>query len=357
VTSPTYGVELVHSVTELAKVAQGELFGDGSVSVFGVAELARAKVGDITYAVNDRYIKQLAVSSVSAAVVPRGAHTKLNVSIPLIEVDNPYWSFAQILAEFAPEIPTRETRVHNSAIIAENVKLASSATVGPHTVIEGNVCIGENATIGAGCYLGYGASIGENCLLHPNVVIREFCTVGANVIINSGTVIGSDGYGFAERDGEYHKIPQIGIVEIEDDVEIGSLVCVDRATIGKTIIGRGSKLDNLIQIGHNCEIGAHCAIVSQVGLSGSTIVGEHCRFAGQSATSGHLTIGAHSTVAARGVVVRDLAEGSFVSGFPARPHAEERKISAALPRLPDLLKRLRSLEKRLESFDSGDTHQ
>ena len=342
------------STSELAEIALGTLFGSGDVKISGVAEIANATANDITYAVNKKYVEKLVGNEAGAAIVPRGTAKEVDLKMPLIEADNPYFSFAQLLKTFAPYVPKPAEAIHPTAIIDESAKIGENVIIGPYAVIAGNTTIGDNSHIGPGVYVGYSCVVGENCHLHHNVSIREFCTIGNRVIIHGGTIIGTDGYGFAHFQGQYHKIPQIGIVEVQDDVEIGSLVCIDRATIGKTIIGKGTKMDNLIQIGHNVELGENCALVSQVGISGSTKVGANCRFAGQAATSGHLSIGAGTTVAARGVAVKDIPAGSFVSGFPARPHKEERKIMASLPKLPTLLRRMAKLERKLAELEPED---
>ena len=335
------------TTARLAELAGGRLVGRGDVVIRGVAEIGSASADDVTYAVNRTYLKRLATTKAGAVIIPQGSATDLDLHVPLIEARNPYWSFAQLLRAFAPVVPPHNEGIHPTAVVADDVELGDGVVVGPLAVIDRNVRIGPGSTIGAGCFIGYGTRVGSHVLLHPGVIVREFTVMGDRTIVHGGSVIGSDGYGFVEEGGRYEKIPQIGHVEIGDDVEIGSLVTIDRATIGTTIIGSGSKLDNLIQIGHNVEIGEHCALVAQVGISGSTIIGDHCRFAGQSATSGHLTIGPRSSVAARGVITHDLPPGSFVSGFPAKPHAEARRISAAQTKLPELLRRVAELERRL----------
>lgn len=344
----------VYTIEEIAQFTSGTIFGPSDVEIHGAAEVTSASSGDITYAVNEQYIQKLFDGKASAAIVPKGAKEKHDFSMTIIEAENPYWSFAQVLRLFAPKVPLPEKNIHDSASVSSDVSLGSDVVIGANVVIDSGVKIGKGSYIGAGTHIGASCTIGNDCKIHSNVSIREFCSLGNRVIIQSGSVIGSDGYGYVQHKGAYHKIPQIGIVEIQDDVEIGSLVCIDRATIGKTIIGKGTKMDNLIQIGHNVELGEHCAIVSQVGISGSTKVGSNCRFAGQSATSGHLSIGKESTIAARGVVVKDLPPKSFVSGFPAKPHGEERKIIASLPRLPTMVKRLSKLERRVQELEQSN---
>jgi UDP-3-O-[3-hydroxymyristoyl] glucosamine N-acyltransferase len=327
---------------QLAAVAEGELLGDPETVITGVAEIDKASSGDITYAVNDSYLRQL---KTAAAVIVPWSVTALDR--PIIRARNPYWSFAQILKVFAPKNPCWNRAISPQAYVAKSAQIGKDVTIRPFAVIEDDVKIGDRCIIDAGVYVGHGTEMGEDCILHPRVTVAPRSVLGRAVEIQSGSVIGSDGYGYVPKDGQHHKIPQIGIVVLEDGVEIGAGVTIDRATVGRTVIGAGSKIDNLVQIGHNCEIGPRCLIVAQSGLSGSTKTGADCRFAGQTGTTGHLRLGNNCTVAARGVVNRDLPDNSFVSGFPAKPHNEEKRIQVAMRRLPELLKRLRSLEARL----------
>ena len=332
---------------QAATLIDGTLFGDADKVIEGVAEIDSAGPLEITYAVNKHYVKRVADSRAGVVIVPAGTPPELTGNRTSIAVANPYWGFARILRFFHRPSPPSWEGVHPSAILANGVVIGTGTSIGPFTVVEENARIGDNCRLGSCCFIGPGTIIGNDSCIYPNVVLREHTIVGSRVIIHAGSIIGSDGYGFVQEGERYEKIPQMGHVEIGDDVEIGSLVTIDRATLGKTVIGSGCKLDNLIQIGHNVELGEHCALVAQVGISGSTVVGHHCRFAGQSATSGHLSVGPHSSVAARGVVTQDLPAGSFVSGFPARPHGEAQRIAVAQGRVPSLLRRVAELERRL----------
>lgn len=337
----------------LAEVAEGELQGgDPDLQIHGVAEIDKAEAGQITYAVNDRYAQRLTESRAAAVVVPLSLDMKVEKA--LIKAENPYWSFAKILEIFSPDVEGWEDRVHPSAVVHPGAQLADDVQLGPNVTIEADVHIGSGTVLEAGCFVGNGSVIGSDCRIFPNVTIRHHSVLGNRVIIQSGTVVGGDGYGFVFKNGAHYKIPQIGNVVIEDDVEIGCNVTIDRATIGQTRLERGVKVDNLVQIGHNVIVGSHSLLVSQVGISGSTQIGKNCRFAGQSAAAGHLKIGDGTTVAARGAVTKNLSEGSFVSGFPAKPHSQEKRIMAAVPRLPDLLRRVRELERQIAEL-SEDT--
>jgi UDP-3-O-[3-hydroxymyristoyl] glucosamine N-acyltransferase len=231
--------------------------------------------------------------------------------------------------------------------VAASAVVGAGATVAPCAVVGEGAVIGERAVIGACCVLAAGASIGEDTVLHANVVVEEGCRVGARCVVHAGVVIGSDGFGFATVAGEHRKVPQVGIVVVEDDVELGANVCIDRAALGETRIGRGTKVDNLVQIGHNVRIGEHSLIVAQSGISGSTKLGHHVVMAGQSGAAGHLTLGDGTTVAAQSAVMHDTPPGAVISGSPARPLRDHQRAMAGLYRLDELRKRVRALEEAL----------
>ncbi|MDI6642137.1 MAG: UDP-3-O-(3-hydroxymyristoyl)glucosamine N-acyltransferase, partial [Elusimicrobiota bacterium] len=231
-----------------------------------------------------------------------------------------------------------EIGIHQTAIISKSAKLGENVTIGPYTIIEADVSVGENTVISANCYIGRNSTIGKKCFIYPQVVIRENVTIGNEVIIHSGTVIGSDGFGYFKMQENTHmlthiKIPQIGTVEIEDNVEIGACVTIDRATTGKTVIGSGTKIDNLVQIGHNVKIGKNCIIVSQAGIAGSVKIGNNVTIAGQAGIKDHIIIGDGAVVAAQSGVIGDVKHGEIVSGYPARPHKEALKVQAFINKL------------------------
>jgi UDP-3-O-[3-hydroxymyristoyl] glucosamine N-acyltransferase len=234
------------------------------------------------------------------------------------------------------------------------VVLGAGVTIGPLVAIVSGSRIGDDTVIAAGCMLGQGVEVGAGCYLHPRVVIEDGCRLGDRCTLHAGVVIGSDGYGFATVAGVHHKVPQVGCVVLEDDVELGANVCVDRATLGETRIGRGTKVDNLVQIAHNVKVGEGCLLVSQVGISGSTELGHHVTMAGQSGAAGHLKIGDQVVVGAKSAVYKSIPAGAFVTGIPAQPHREWLRSNAGLRRLDSLRQRIAALEEELARLQQGE---
>lgn len=330
---------------ELAKLVGGEVVGDAEVVIKGVASLEEAKEGDITFCVNHKYLPLLFKTRASAIIVDKNFPEN---GKPMIRADNPYSAVAKILNLLKEE--KKEDQIHPTAVIGKNVEIGKGVSIGAYAVIEEGVRIGEKTVISAHTYIGKKAIIGKETFIHPRVTIGERVVIGNKVVIESGTVIGSEGFGYYEENNRYHKIPHLGTVIIEDEVEIGANVTIDRATLGKTWIKRGTKIDNLVQIAHNVTIGENCIIVAQVGISGSVKIGDGVILAGQVGVCDHLTIGEGVKVAARSVVTKDIPPHSFVSGYPARDHKEERKIKASLPRLPSLLKEIQEIKKKLNTL-------
>ena len=333
---------------EIADQVKGKIAGDPDVEITGVNGIREAQPGQITFLANPRYQPDLKETCASAVVVSK---LLKDLSIPMIVVENPYYAFAQIVKFFhAP--PYQPLGVSRQAVIGSKVVMGRDVSIHPLAVIGNRARIGDRATIYPGSYLGEEVEIGDDTLIYPNVTIRERVRIGKRVIIHSGTVIGSDGFGFATHQGRHEKIPQIGTVIIEDDVEIGSNVSVDRATLGKTVIKRGTKIDNLVQIAHNVVIGEDCLLVAQVGISGSTEIGHHVTLAGQVGLVGHIRIGDHVIVGAKSGVSNDLQSRSVVSGIPVMDHKNWLKTQAVLPHLPELRKRIMALEERVKKLDS-----
>ena len=330
------------SLRELADLVEGKIEGDGSVKVKGVTKVEDAKKGEITLAVSEKFLYKARQSQASAVIVPLGVK---DFSKPVIQVKNPRLAFAQILELFAPQSP-RFSGIHPTALIGVNVHMGNDVTVGPYTVLGDGVELADDVYVSSGVYLGNNVEIGKGSFIHPRVTILDDTIVGEKVIIHSGTVIGSDGFGFAKKeDGSYYKIPQVGRVVIEDEVEIGANVAIDRATIGETRIGSGCKIDNLVHIAHNVTLGRNVAIVGLVGISGSSTIGDGVILAGQAGVTDHVRVGNNTIVAAKSGVTKDIGPNEFVSGFPARPHSKQKRVKAIINRLPQLLERLKKLEE------------
>ncbi len=337
------------SVADISRLIKGELIGDGELLVSGFSGIKEAKKNELTFLSNPKYEPLLADTQAGVILVPR------QTSCPgktLIRVDNPSLSFTEVLNHFLKGAPDYKPKgIHPTAIIAPGVTLGKEVAVGAHAVIEEGAFIGDNTVIYANAYVGHEVQLGSDCLIYPQVVLREKIVIGNRVIIHSGTVIGSDGYGYLTVNGRHLKIPQIGTVLIEDDVEIGANVTIDRARFDKTIVGEGTKIDNLVHIAHNVIIGKHCFIVGQVGISGSTHIGNYVVLAGQVGISGHLNIGDGVVVAAKSGVSKSIKAGEQVFGFPAQPMKEAFKTNAHLQRLDKYVEMIKDLRKRIEELE------
>lgn len=338
------------SLGEIVDFTGGAFDGDRGTMIRGVRPLADAGPSDLTFLANPKYAPLLASSEAAAILVPQRQE---GASERWIRVDDPYFQLARLLLRWfstipAPEGISAEASISASAAIGAGARIAPGVAVG-----EGSV-IGERVTIFAGASIGAGVTIGDETIIYGNVTIYHGSRIGRRCIIHGGVVIGSDGYGFATREGRHHKIPQIGIVRIDDDVEIGANTTIDRAALGETVIGEGTKIDNLVQIGHNVTIGRHCLIVSQVGIAGSTEIGDYCVFGGQAGASGHLKIGARVQVAAQSAVMKDWAGPATIGGSPARPLREHLRQEALTGRLPQLVERVRALEERLAALEGKE---
>lgn len=331
----------------LAELVQGQVVGDKNLEITGVAGLEDAQPGMISLVATVKVADLAKESKASAFIIPSNLP---ELGLTCIKVDNPRLAFAKILWYFHPK-PEAAEGIHPSAVIEEGFKHGSGCSIGPLVYIGKNVTFGERVRIHPGVVIEDDTVIGNDTEIYSNAVIRNRTEIGDRVIIHPGTVIGADGFGFVTVKGEHFKVPQVGRVRIEDDVEIGANVTIDRATTGETLIKKGTKIDNLVQIGHNVQVGEGNIIVSMAGIAGSTRLGDRVTLAGQSGIVGHISIGSDSVVAARGMVIGNLPPNSFVSGQPARPHAEDMRIQAAAGKLPDLLKTIRNLEKRLTELE------
>jgi UDP-3-O-[3-hydroxymyristoyl] glucosamine N-acyltransferase len=342
------------TLAELAVITQGEIItGDPALVLTGFGSITAAEPGEVTFLGNTRYAPWLKECRAGALLASR-TQSAAPQGMALVHVANPQIAFAEVVKRFGPQPRPFAPGIHPTAQIAASAKLnLETLYVGPHAVIEDEVEIGEGSTIHAGAFIGHGAKLGANCVLHANATIKERCLLGNRVIIHSGAVIGSDGFGYELKDGRHEKIEQVGIVQIDDDVEIGSCTAIDRARFGRTWIGEGTKIDNLVQVGHNCVIGKHCILCGLVGISGSTRVGDYVVMAGQVGVAGHLTIGSKITILAKAGVTKDLIEPGTYTGFPAKPLVEGRRILAYAAKVPDLLKRLRELEAQVKELQSS----
>src|SRR3954466_16144162 len=317
------------SIGEIVDFVGGEFGGDRNGAISSVASLGKAEADQLAFLSNRKYATELAATKAGAILVPKkleGADSRW------IRVDDPYFAFAKIMARWFSNRPMPKG-VSARAVVADSAKLGKNITLGHFAVIGENVVIGNNVTIFQNVSIEEGSVIGDDCIIYPNVVIYDDSRIGNRCIIHSGVVIGSDGYGFATHDGKHHKIPQVGIVRIEDDVEIGAGTTIDRAALGETVIGEGTKIDNLVQIGHNVKVGKHCLLVSQVGIAGSTELGDYVAVAGQSGFSGHLKIGNRVQVAAKSAVLDDVPDDTKVMGSPAVPFTEFARRQAVVKKL------------------------
>ncbi len=340
------------SIEALAELVGGRVLGDKACLVSDVGSIEEAKENEITFVASLKHVKRVKGSKAGAIIVPESAGDAEELAgRNLIVVKEPYMAFARVMELLRPPVrPEAEVSpkadIHPSALIGSNVAIM------PFAVIEADVRISDNAVIYPGAYIGAGSHIGERTVIHANVSIREDTWIGDDVIIHSNSVIGSDGFGYVLDDNDqYIKIPQRGSVTIEDRCEIGASVTIDRSTIGKTVIGKGTKIDNLVQIAHNVEIGENSIIVAQVGISGSTTIGKRVQIGGQAGVVGHIEIGDDVKVGAKAGVLGDVAPNETVSGHPAIPHNLWLRVQSLTKRLPDIKKSLKELEERLEHLE------
>ncbi len=335
------------SLAVLADLVGGCVSGDPSTAVSGVAPLDIAGPDQISFLANSKFQAKLADCRAAAIIV----HPSLqgSVQLPLLLTENPYLAFAKILTFF--EVPP-----HVGLGVMEGAHVHADAVVGADVTIEPGCVVCAGATVGDGTHLhpnvviGTDAVIGKDCLLHANVTVREKCVLGDRVIVQPGAVIGADGFGFAPDGHSYCKIPQVGYVVIEDDVEIGACSCIDRGTLGVTRLARGVKVDNLVQVAHNVQVGEDTLLVSQVGIAGSTVIGKHCIFGGQSAVAGHLKVGDNVTLAGRGGISNSVDGNQSLAGLPAMPHREWLKTTMTMTHLPEMRRELKRLQKQMDEL-------
>ena len=341
------------TLKELAEWVDGTVIGEGEVEISGVASIEEAEPGEITFIANPKYLSRLSDTRASAVIVSKDIR---QAGKPLLSSGNPYLAFARILSLYSQK-PYQARGIDSGAFVSSTAKLGKEISVFPSVYIGDRCSIGDRVTLYPGVCVGEESTIGDDSILHPNVSVYPRTTIGKRVILHAGVVIGSDGFGYAKDGRKNIKVLQVGTVEIEDDVEIGANTTVDRATLGKTLIRRGVKIDNLVQVAHNVVIGEDSTIVAQVGISGSTKLGSHVTVGGQAGFVGHINIGDNVMIGAQSGVMNDLASNQAYTGSPAVPHREFMRITASHLKLPEMKKLLSDIEKRLSKFERPDASE
>ncbi len=340
----------VKTLGELAEYVGGHVRGDSNVQIRSAATLGRAGEGDISFLTNDKYERHLQTTRASAVIVGRDTFV---TAVPLLITDDPYYAFMQIM------VLLHGHRKHKKVGISPRASISDSAKVGADCHIHDYVTISDGARVGDGCIMYPGVFVGENtqigndCIIYANVTIYDGCRIGNRVIVNSNSTIGEDGFGYASHNGTHHKIPQIGIVIIEDDVEIGACCGIERGTLSDTVISQGSKLGDLVAIGHGTKIGPHCLLVAQVGIAGSTTLGHHCVVGGQVGIVGHISIGNNVTIGAKAGVINNIPDGKVVLGAPAIDANQAKRAYGMVQHLPEMRQTIRSIQSQLGRIASS----
>ncbi|MEI6437908.1 MAG: UDP-3-O-(3-hydroxymyristoyl)glucosamine N-acyltransferase [Candidatus Omnitrophota bacterium] len=336
------------TLNEIAQLVGGRLVGDGGMVITGVSGIKEAVPGDLTFLANLKYLPLASSTQASAIIVGRDV---LISGKAVIQADNPSMAFARVVGMIKENLTPRISGIHPTAVVASDAVLGEGVGIGPHVVIESGVRIGKNSLICAGVFVGQKSLLGDNVLIYPNVTIREDVSIGNRVIIHSGTVIGSDGFGYLQVGDRHEKIPQMGTVVVEDDVEIGACVTVDRARFDKTLIGRGTKIDNLVQIAHNVRIGENCLIIALAGIAGSATIGNNAIIAGQVGVAGHVTVGERAVVAAQSGITKDVEPQAKMFGTPAEEYSKATRVMAHVKRLPRYADELKELRQRIQQLE------
>jgi UDP-3-O-[3-hydroxymyristoyl] glucosamine N-acyltransferase len=331
------------TLEELAARIGGRVVGDGTVRVARIAGIAEAGSDALTFATSEAYFESALASSAAAILIDPSLERR-SAAKPLLVVENARHALAQLLDSFRLPRPRGPFR-HPSSVIEADAKLAADVYVGAHAYIGSHAEIGPSSIVDAGSYVGDDVSVGESVWIHPRATLMSGSRVGDRVILHAGCVIGSEGFGWAFVEGRSERIPQVGNVVLDDDVEVGANSCIDRAQTGSTTIGAGTKIDNLVQIGHNCRVGKHCVIAALTGLAGSTVIGDYVKVAGQVGFRGHVTVGSGVTIAGQSGIWGDVADGATVSGNPARNHRDQLRREGMISKLPKLFDRVEALER------------
>ncbi len=336
------------TLSEVAVWVSGTVCGDGAIRIQGARDLAHARSGDISFLENANNLKQPEKCLASALIVSKGVQSLLPTPfVPVIVVDDPLWAFTELFRRFRGMESSRSPGISPLAFIPSSAKLGVECEIHPFVVIGENATLGDRVTVLPHVTIGRGCQIGDDVVLHPGVVLYPGMALGNRVILHAHVVVGADGFGYRLLEGRHKKVEQLGTVVVEDDVEIGAGTTIDRATFEETRIGRGTKVDNLVQIGHNCKLGEHNMVVAQVGIGGSTSTGDYVVIAGQAGLADHISIGTKVVIGARAGVMRDVPEGIMVLGAPARPEQEFKRMLVYMERLPDLIRQVKKLNQKV----------
>ena len=339
------------TLAELAEHVGGEVRGDSSVMIKAAATLEEAGENEITFLANQKYEKMLKTTKAGAVIVDKQCDVD---NVPLLIAENPYYAFTQIIILLYGHRKHKKVGVSSKSNISPTAKIGQNCDIHDFVTIDDDVVIGDNCIIYPGVFIGRGTTIGNSCILYPNVTVYDNSVIGERVIINANAIIGEDGFGFATYKGVHHKIPQVGRAVIEDDVEIGAGCGIERGTLGDTIIGKGSKLGDLVAIGHGARVGPHSLLVAQVGIAGSAQLGHHCVVGGQVGIVGHIKVGNAVQIGAQAGVINDIEDGKVVLGAPAIEASQARRAYSMIKSLPEIRQQIRKLEKKLAKLEKSD---
>jgi len=336
------------TLAEIAQFVGGKIVGDAELVITGISGIKEASAGELTFLANPKYFSLAAATKASAIIVEKNV---LIEGKSVIQTDNPSLAFVQIVNLIKEKLTPSIKGIHSTAVIAADAVIGAGAGIGPYAVIESGVRVGRNTIICAGVFIGQKSIIGDGSLIYPNVTIRENVQIGQRVIIHSGSVIGSDGFGYLQVGDRHEKIPQMGIVVVEDDVEIGACVTIDRARFDKTLIGRGTKIDNLVQIAHNVRIGENCLIIALAGIAGSATIESNAIIAGQVGVAGHVRVGSRAVVAAQSGITKDVDPGAMMFGTPADEYTKVTRVMAHMKRLPRYAQEIKELKQKVQELE------